>query len=183
MVDRSLSALGNRQPLVGPGQAGQDREAGRIRRRFAERAEGVRVHVPDGFLGRVPQAVGMRQLHAVGIRKQGRVGRPGHAVQLVGDVVVLVPDDQVRIAALAGVVAAAIGVRPVLVIAFDDGPCRDRNRHDVALAGIVVDDDVDLRRAVAVNDVDRNPVQRTVAVGGTIRPQSGWMRIERRCGQ
>ena len=101
------------------------------------------------------------------------VGRPRHAVQLVGDVVVLVPDDQVGIAALAGVVAAAVGVRPVLVIAFDDGVGGDRHRGDVAFAGIVVDDDVDLRRAVAVDDVERNAVQRAVAVGGTVRAPVG----------
>ena len=89
------------QPLVGPGQAGQDRKPGRVGRRIAERAEVVGVHVPDGFLGRVPQAVGVREFDTVGIREQVRVAGPRHAVQLVGGVAVLVPDDQVRVAALA----------------------------------------------------------------------------------
>ena len=128
----------------------------------------VGVHVPDGFLGGVPQAVGMRQFDAVGVGKQGRVAGPGHAVQLVGDVVVLVPDDQVRIAALVGVVAAAVRVRSVLVIPFDDGVGRNRHRDDVAFAGIVVDDDVDLGGAVAVDDVVRDAVERAVAVAGTV---------------
>ena len=168
MVDRALAALGNGQPLVGPRQSGQDRKTRRVGGSVAERAELVGVHVPDRFLGGVPHAVGMRLFHAVGIGKQGRIGGPGHAVQLVGDVVVLVPNDQVRIAALSVVVAAAVGIRAVLVIALNDRVGRDRHGHDVALAGIVVDDDVDGRGAVAVDDIVRNAVQRAVAVGRVV---------------
>ena len=72
------------------------------------RAELVGVHVPDRFLGRVPQTVGMQQFHAVGVGKQCRIGGPRHPIQLVGGVGVFVPDDQVRIAALAAVVAAPV---------------------------------------------------------------------------
>ena len=131
-----LAALRRRQPFVGPSQAGQDRQSGRVGRGVAQGAELVLGHVPDRFLGRVPQAVGMRQLDAVGVRKQRRIGRPRHAVQLVGGVGVLVPDEQVRIAALAGVVAAAVRIRSVLIIALDDGirpesaPARCRFRPD-----------------------------------------------------
>ena len=121
----------------------------------------------------------MREFHAVGVRKQGGVGGARHAVQFVGGVGVLVPDDQVGVAALAWVVSAPVGVRPVLVVAFDDGVGGNRNRDDVALTGVVVDDDVHLRRAVAVNDVDRYPVQRVITVGGTIRAPVGMERGRR----
>jgi hypothetical protein len=71
---------------------------------------------------------------------------------------VLVPDDQVRVSALAWVVSTSVGIRPVLVVAFEDGVGRNRDRVDIALTGVVVDDDVHLRRTVAVHNVDQNPV-------------------------
>ncbi len=66
-------------------------------------------------------SVGMRQFNAAGIGKQIRVGWPGHSVQLIAEVIVLVPDDEVRVAALLRVVTAAVGIRSVLVIAFNHG--------------------------------------------------------------
>src|SRR4029077_14278446 len=77
-------------------------------------------------------------------------------------------DDQVRIAALAGVVTASVWIRSVLVIALDDGAGRNRHRNDVALAGIVVDADPDPGRAVSMDNIHRNAVQRTGPVAGTI---------------
>ena len=168
MVDGPLSALGGRQPFVGSSQTGQDRQSGRVRGRIAECAEFVRTHVPDRFLRRVPQTVGMRQLHAAGIRKQGWIRRPRHPIQLVGGVGIFVPDEQVRIASLATIVAASVRIRSVLVIPLDDGACRNRHRHDIAFPRIVVDDDVDLGGRVAVNNVVRDAVERTLAVGGTV---------------
>jgi hypothetical protein len=74
------------------------------------------------------------------------------------------------IAALNGVVAGPIGVRPILVIPFDNGAWRDGDRDDVALAGIVVDDDVHLRHtgSVSMDDIERDAVERGVAVAGTV---------------
>ena len=73
VVDGALASLRDRQPFIGPDQAGQDRQSRGVRGRIAEGAEGVRVHVPDGFLGRVPLAVGMGKFHAARIGEQGRV--------------------------------------------------------------------------------------------------------------
>src|SRR6478736_671256 len=79
-------------------------------------------------------------------------------VELVGDVVVGVPYQQVRIAAIAETV-----VRTVHVVAFDHDVVRGRNGSgdQVALVRIAVDDDIDLRRGVAVHDV----VGQTVEIG------------------
>src|SRR5262249_48395912 len=137
-----------------------------------EGAEAVGLHVPDRFLGGVPQAVGVVQLHPAGVREQFRVGGPRHPEQFVGDVVVLVPDDQVGVTAGAAPVAGG-GVGPVLEVALDDRVGRDRDRDEVALAGVVVDDDVHLRRAVAVDDVVGDAVERAAAVAGAVRAPVG----------
>src|SRR5262249_21760165 len=147
---------------------GQDGQPGRIRRRVAERAEGVGLHVPDAFLGRVPFAVRVWQLDAARIGKQHRVAGACHAVQLIRNVVILVPDDEVGVAALAGVVAAAVEIRAVLVIALDHGTGGDGNGDQIALAGIVVNDDVYLGGAVAMHDVVRDAVQRAATITGAV---------------
>lgn len=118
-------------------------------------------------------AVGMRMFIAVGIGKQGWVRRTGGAVQLVTDVVVLVPNDQVGVAALARVVTAAIGIRSALVIAFNHGVRWDRHRDDITFAGIIINGGINLGGAVAMDDVVGNAVQRAGAVGGTIRAPIG----------
>src|SRR5262249_52372566 len=107
----------------------------------------------------------------------GRVVGSRHAVQFVSDVVVRVPDEQVRIPALVGVavlaVPTAVGVGRVLIIALEDGTVRDWHGDDVALGRVVVDDDIDGRCAVAVNDVKRHPVERAGAVGRVVRVPVG----------
>src|SRR5205807_1880332 len=130
--------------LVGAGQPGQDRQARGVGGGPAEGAEGVSLHVPDRRLVGVPPAVGV-------------FAGPRRPIELVGDVVVHVVDEQVRIAA---VVDADLGA--VLVIALDDCVGGDGRRLDVALARVGVDDDGGFRRAVAVYHVVGDAVQ----VGG-----------------
>src|SRR5262249_31611283 len=79
---------------------------------------------------------------------------PRRPVELVGDVVVHVVDQQVRVSA---VVHARLGA--VLVVALEDRGGRYRCRRHVALAGIGVDDHAHLGRAVAMNDVVRDAVE------------------------
>src|SRR4029077_9821582 len=79
---------------------------------------------------------------------------PGGAVELVADVVVDVVDEQVRVAAVIDA-----GLRAVLVVAFDHDVGRQRHGLHVALAGIGVDDDVDLGGGVTVDDVVGDAVQ------------------------
>ena len=102
VVDDALAALAGRQALVGPDQAGQDRQARGVGRGPAEGAERVGLHVPDRLLVGVPLAVAV-------------LAGPRGVVELVGDVVVLVPDDQVRVAA---VVQPDDGA--VLIVALED---------------------------------------------------------------
>ncbi len=153
VIDRALSALRDWQPLVGPGEAGKDRKPRRVGGRIAQRAEVVGVHVPDGFLRGVPLSIRV-------------FTRAAGDVQLVGGVAVLVPNDEVRV--------VAIRIRAVLVIALNDRVCRNRHRHDVALAGIVVNYHVHFRRGLAVNDVVRNTVKGLAPLAGLSSPQSGW---------
>src|SRR5580700_6182729 len=79
VVDGALAALRNRKSFIGPNEASQDRKSGGVGRSVAERAERVRVHVPDGFLGCVPLIICMGQLHAAGIWEERPVGGPGDA--------------------------------------------------------------------------------------------------------
>ena len=125
MVDGALPALRSGQPSSGRARPARIDSPAASAEVYAERAEGVGIHVPDGFLGRVPFAVGMRPPRRLCSASFGR----GTPVKLVGDVVVLVPNDQVRIAALALAVTGPVQVRPILVIAFDDRIGRHRHRR------------------------------------------------------
>src|SRR5262249_29568974 len=118
--------------------------------------------VPDGLLGGVPHPAGRLA------GRPDRVGGPGRLVELVGDVVVLVPDEHVRVVPAAGGVHRAAEVRPVLEVPLDDGVGRDRGVDDVALPGVDVDGDVDLRGRVAVDDVERDAVEGHGPVGGAV---------------
>src|SRR5262249_25465948 len=131
----------------------QDRQPGRVGGGPAEGAEGVRPQVPDRLLVRVPPAVGV-------------LGRPRRPVELVGDVVVHVVDEQVRVAA---VIDARLGA--VLGVAFEDGVGGDGGVQQGALAGVGVDDDAGPGRGVAVDDVVRDAVE--VAAGAVVLAEVG----------
>src|SRR5262249_16642152 len=122
-------------------------------RRPAQGAEGVGLHVPDGFLVGVPLAVGV-------------LGRPRGGVELVGDVVVHVEDEQVRVAAVG-----QAGPGAVLVVALEDGVGRQGGGDHVALAGVGVDDHRDFRHTVAVDDVVGDAVE--VRRGAGVLPEVG----------
>src|ERR1017187_5530249 len=109
MANDALASLRRRQGFIGPGQAGQYRQTGRIGRRPAQRAEAVGFHVPNRLLVGMPHAV--------------RVLRwAGGSVEFVSDVVVLIPDEQVRIAPVVNA-----DRWPILRVAFDDGVGRNRS--------------------------------------------------------
>src|ERR1035441_5101346 len=103
MKNDALASLRCRQRFVGAGQPGQNRQAGRIHRGPAQRAEAVGLHVPNRLLVGMPLSV----------RALRWAGGP---TEFVGDVVVLVPDEQMRIAP----VVHADGW-PILRVTFDDG--------------------------------------------------------------
>src|SRR5205807_10422092 len=101
----------------------------------AQGAELVGVHVPDTFLVRVPALVQV-------------LAGPRRPVKLIGDVVVHVVDDQVRVAAVVHPDRGAI-----LLVAFDHVVGRQGEVLQVALAGVGIDDNRSLRRAVPVDDI------------------------------
>ena len=86
--------------------------------------------------------------------------RPRGVVELVGDVVVLVPDDQVRVAPVA-----QPDNWPVLIVTLEDRIGRNRRVLQVALGRVSVHYHVDFRLRVAVHDVERNAVKRVTALG------------------
>jgi len=87
------------------------------------------------------------------------LARARRPVELVGDVVVHVVDDQVRVAAVVHA-----NERAVLQVPLEHGVRRDGGVLQVALVGVGVDDDVDLRRAVAVDDVVGDAVEVAVVL-------------------
>src|SRR5262249_40420600 len=140
-----LAPLAHGQSLVGTRQTGQDRQPRRIRRGPAEGAERVRPHVPDRFLVGVPLPVAI-------------FAGPRGTVELVGDVIVLVPFEQVGVTALIDA-----GGRAILDVALQDGTRRDGRVLKVTLTGVGVDDDMNLWDTVAVHDIEGDAIERAGA--------------------
>src|ERR1039457_4719528 len=138
MTNNPLPALRRRERFVGAGQYGQ---AGRIHRGPAQRAEAVGLHVPNRLLVGMPLSV----------RALRWAGGP---TEFVGDLVVLIPDEQMRIAP----VVHADGW-PILRVTFDDGVGRNGSVLEVAFVRVGIDYHLNLGRGVAMNHVVGNSIQ------------------------
>ena len=164
MVDGALASLRRGQPFIRPREAGENGESRSVGGGPTERAKLIRVVIPNGFLCRMPLAVGVgRFINRI------RVRRPCRPIKLIPDIIILVPDEEVGVAALVGVIAGAIRVRAVLIIALNDGVGRYRRGKDVALAGVIINDHADLGGGVAVHDIEGNAIQGAGAVGRAVR--------------
>src|SRR5689334_16008531 len=103
MLDDSLATLRYRKSFIGPREAGQDGQPRGISGGPPERSETVRLRVPNGFTVGVPLTIGVLRW-------------PRSPVEFINDAVVLIPDQQMRIA--SNVEADCWGV---IHVAFDDG--------------------------------------------------------------
>src|ERR1700757_1479323 len=80
---------------------------------------------------------------------------PRSAIELIRDVVILIPNQHMRI-------TSDIDPHswPIVHVTFDDWIRRKRSVMDIALVGVGIEDDVNVGRRVAMDHIVRNAVQR-----------------------